>query len=383
MLLRHGGDIRWFSETYGHKESEVLDFSASINPLGIPDRVNEIYNSLRTDITSYPDPRAAEFCREVTRHFPIFYENVFAANGAMGVIKTALEILKPRKALLAEPCFGEYRRMLNLLGAETQSVLLREKDDFHFNLTEMISQLRNKDLLVIGQPNNPTGSALPKPELIELLKEAKRRDVFVIVDESFCDWNPGLSVSSEVNDGAYFMVVRSMTKFYALAGIRAGYGLASRRLVEKLHTYGETWAFNRLAQKMSLAALQDDEFRAQSMEWFHEEREWIEKTFGALEGFKLFPSQANFNLVKIQQTRQKTEAGSSAAGLFDFLARRGIYIRLLSDFTGLDAGYFRFCLRARKDNELLVSSVSEWMSQKQTFPYAAENVNHLNPAVPS
>src|SRR3990167_6155053 len=100
MLLRHGGDIRWFSETYRHKESEVIDFSASVNPLGIPERVNEIYSSLRKDITSYPDPRAAEFCREVTRHYPVFYENVFAANGAMGVIKTALEILKPRKALL-------------------------------------------------------------------------------------------------------------------------------------------------------------------------------------------------------------------------------------------------------------------------------------------
>ncbi|MBI3313112.1 MAG: pyridoxal phosphate-dependent class II aminotransferase [Candidatus Omnitrophica bacterium] len=365
----HGGDFKNFSRKFGKPENEILDFSSNINPYGIPNSVALLYPKLMAELENYPDPKAEDMRREIARHFPVFPENVIAANGSLAVLALAIQTLAPRRAVLIEPCFSEYRELLNQRGTEVRNVLLREGDQFEFRLPEILNTLRGTDLIVIGHPNSPTGTALKREELLELISEARRQNVFVIVDEAFSDWTPEISVASEIKDNSYFLVAKSLTKFYALAGIRSGFGLGARRLIEKMQSRQEMWSCNRLAQRLSIAALQDMEFRRKSFEWFREESVVFAEKINGLREFRAYPSLANFFLVKILPPLIKNETALTA--LPDFLGRKGIYVREVVDYTGLDNSYFRASVRLRHENEVLIEALKEW-ARLRTNPRLAE-----------
>lgn len=354
----HGGDLKFFSEKFNIPEAKILDFSSNINPLGPPDAVRELLPELIEELTRYPDPRAREMRQEIARHFPLWPENVLVGNGAMALLALAVRTLRPKKALLIEPCFNEYRHLLNLEKAEIHSVLLRESNHFEFKLPEIANALRTSDLVILAHPNNPTGTALPTEAVEELLATARRYDVFVILDEAFCDWCPHLSMAQYVRDNSYFLVVRSLTKFYGLAGIRAGYTLGARRLIEKMQARLETWSCNRFAQKLSVVALRDAAFRERTLTWFRDESRWFGHQLEGIEALKVYPSVANFWMCKI-----KLRGGAKirpAEELYEFLGQRGIYIRPLGDLTGLDGSYFRVGLREHRENQKLVDALQEW-----------------------
>ena len=345
MRVKHGGEIRIFSEKFQVPEREILDFSSNINPLGPPLSVQKAYEEGFEELAYYPDPEALEFRREVARHFPLWVENVAAGNGAMELLDLILRFLRPKRALLIEPAFLEYRRLLNLGGTEIRTVFLNEKDSFQFSLPELVNSLQGVEVALLATPNNPTGTFLAKDELQKLLAEAKRRNVFVVLDEAFVDWIPGQSLAKEVRDDSYFFLVRSLTKFYALPGIRVGYGLGSRKLIEKLSGYQTPWSCNRIAQKLGAVALRDEDFASRSREWLDEERNWFESQLAEIPGFKVYPSAANFLLVR------------SSISLFEEMGKRGIYLRDLTEFPGLGPSYFRLAVKKREDNQRLIEAL--------------------------
>jgi len=345
MRLKHGGEIRIFSEKFGIPEREILDFSSNINPLGPPPAVCRAYETSLEELSSYPDPEALEFRREVARHFPLWVENVAAGNGAIEFLDLILRLLRPKRALLIEPAFLEYRRLLNLWGAEIRTVFLHEKDSFQFSSAELINSLQGVEVALLATPNNPTGSFLAKDGLQKFLAEARRRNVFVVLDEAFVDWMPEQSMAREVRDDSYFFVVRSLTKFYALPGIRAGYGLGSRKLIEKLSSCQIPWSCNRIAQKLGTLALRDKEFALRSRQWLEEERKGLAAQLQGIPGLKVYPSAANFLLMR------------SALPLFEEMGKRGIYLRDLSEFPGLGASYFRIAVKNREQNLRLIEAL--------------------------
>lgn len=357
----HGGDLRGFAGKFGLREEEILDFSSNINPLEFPPSVANLYFQLLPELSRYPDPTAQELRLEISRHFPVWPENVIAGNGTMGLLSLAIRTLAPRRALLIEPSFTEYRRLLNLQGTEVRSLLLKEENRFEFSLPQILGALSGVDLLLLGHPNNPTGTALSRAALLELLQEARRRNIFVVIDEAFADWSPEISVAREIKDNTYFLVVRSLTKFFSLAGIRSGFALGSRKFIEKLAACQETWSCNRLAQKLSIAALREGEFRRRSLEWFREESRWMLVALESLGWLKVYPSLANFFLLKVKPPFY-------AQTLSQDLGQRKIYVRTLLDFAGLDASYLRVALRSRKDNESLLAALH---SQPRGLPMRA------------
>lgn len=350
MKSKHGGELRAFSERFGIPEKAILDFSSNINPLGPPPSLRTLYESSFEELSFYPDAEALEFRREAARHFPLWPENVIAGNGAIELLDLVIRFLKPKRALVIEPAFSEYRRILNREGAEIRSISLREKDDFRFSSPELVNALQGIEALLLAHPNNPTGTHLPKGELLLLLEEAKRRNVFVILDEAFVDWAPELSLAREVRDDSYFFLIRSLTKFFSLPGIRIGYGLGSRKLIEKLHGFQVPWSCNRLAQKLGTAALRDESFQAESRAWLSEEREGLTAQLKEVPGLKVYPSAANFILV-----RHAHEPGSAA--LFETLGRQGIYVRDLSETPVLGPSYLRISVRKRDENQRLLEAL--------------------------
>lgn len=352
--VEHGGNLKKFAKRFQIAEKDILDFSSNITPLGLPESVRKLYPELVERLTSYPDPLSSELRAEIARLYPLFPENILAGNGSMDLLALVIRTLAPKRALLVEPCFLEYRRLLNLQGAQVKSVSLKEGHQFQFPYKEIFGALPNTDLLILCHPNNPTGTALRREELVELLTECRRRNIFVIVDEAFADWNPELSIAREIKDNSFCVVLRSLTKFYGLAGIRSGYALGSRRLMETLVGNQDPWSMNAVAQALSVTALRDSEFRVQSLAWYQEESAWFMQAFQSIDGLKLFPSLANFFLMKVSIPQV------SAENLFQFCGEKGIYLRLLRDLPGLGDSYFRVGLRARAENEKLLAVFGEW-----------------------
>lgn len=353
LRLSHGGNIPEFAGRYRKREGEITDFSTNVNPFGVPDAAASLYPHLEEALGRYPDPLSGELCGEIARQFPVSVKNVLAGNGAAALLALAIRVLKPRRALIFEPCFTEYRRLLELEGTKVRSLALREADDFRFRRSGRMDELRGMDLAVVGHPNNPTGTAFSRNEMLEFLGEARRRRVFVIADEAFADWCPGISVADRIRENSGFIVIRSLTKFYGLAGIRAGFALGPRRWIERMKNSQEVWSCNRLAEKLSVAALRDRRFCAKTRKWFREEAAWLFESLKSIPFLKVYPSLANFFLARLK-------TGTGQKSFFDFLGRRGIYVRQTADFWGLNGTFFRSAIRLRRDNQYLVKSLKEW-----------------------
>ena len=353
----HGGDLAGFSKRFGIPEEKILDFSSNTNPLGIPESVRSLFSSLAQELEHYPDVRCAELKNEIAQRFGIFSDQIILGNGAMGVLSLAVRALKPRCALLIEPSFCEYRRLLELEGCQIREIILKEGDSFQFSLPQLLSSLEGVDLLMFGHPNNPTGTALRPEEMRTLLRLTERRGIFVVADEAFADWRPEISCLAELESAKRLLVVRSFTKFFSIPGIRAGFALGARELIAQLERYQETWSMNRLAQRIALTALRDETHERKTRDWFQKEAGWFDAAF-RVSGLKIYPSLANFFLLRL-------ENGLDFPDLFEFLGSKGIYVRPASGFAGLDANYFRLALRLRPENEFLRDQMKEWVAHKR------------------
>ncbi len=348
----HGGHLRAFAERFQIAENEIIDFSSNVNPLNLSESVLEIYAKCALEIGSYPDPDAYALREEITRHYPCPISNVLPGNGAVSLIGLAVRTLTPKKALVIEPCFTEYRRILELQSTEVVSIRLEEANDFAFPFQEILRELANVELLILVHPNSPTGTALAKDDLLELLTFAKQHGVFVIVDEAFADWCPEISVAASLNEDSNFVVIRSLTKFYGLAGIRAGFALGPTGIIESMKRHQNSWDVNVLAQKLSTAMLQETGFIKKTREWFLNESRWFYQQLNEVEAFKVFPSRANFFLMKY--------LSGESQEVFEFLGRKGCYIRLTEDYPYLGMPYFRVAIRLRHENEILIKNLKDY-----------------------
>src|SRR3989338_2331840 len=218
MIPGHGGQRRCFAQRYGIPEDEILDFSVNVSPLALPD---EILDFCRKEINKtlhlYPEPYAREFCEFVAGIYGCGPEQITAGHGALGLLETLVRALAPKTALLVQPCFSEYRRILENQGCGIREVYLPETRRFAFPCAEVIEPMPRIALLILGHPNNPTGSALSLDKAKEIMRQAEKHRVFVVVDEAFADWCPEISLSGYVHNEKPLAVVRSLTKFYGLA----------------------------------------------------------------------------------------------------------------------------------------------------------------------
>lgn len=354
---QHGGDLLAFCRRFGKTIPEILDFSSNINPLGPSGQAKRLYPSLVDEISRYPDPYASEFCEFISKKYSLLPSQIVAGNGSLPLFDLTLRVLKPRCVMLIEPGFSEYRRLASSLNAEIVSFRLFEKEDFSLDLERLVQAVEtySPDLLILTHPNNPTGTALPFRELKPLVRFLKSKKVFLLLDEAFVDWIPGISLLQEGGEEGV-LVVRSLTKFFSLAGIRSGFGAGSPELISSMKKLQGPWSMNRLAEKLSLASLQDSDFIERSRQWFEIEHPFLFEALQKFKALKVYPSLANFFLI---------QNIAPCEDLFDFLGQRGIYIRACEGFQGLGPGFFRLALRTRKDHEVLLHHLREGLHQNE------------------
>jgi threonine-phosphate decarboxylase len=350
----HGGRVKEYSTRLGLPEEEILDFSANINPLGLPKRAESVYHKAFQTLRRYPDDSYREF-RQAAAHFLEAYTNrdinpkhILPGNGSIEILGLAVQmIINPGDTvLIPTPTFGEYERQSRLFGANVR-----------FVDQERLFKLRENDLggikaAFICNPNNPTGRLRGRQALKSFMDKLRVFNTFLVVDEAFIELSqPDESVIDLAISQDNILVLRSLTKCFSIPGLRLGYGVGSEGLIEVLNRARIAWNLNAVASFLGTYLLQNnDDFLAESRDFINGERKWLKGELTRL-GFKVYPSDTNFLLLNI------SSSGLSSTELVNRVSLHGILLRDARSFRGLDDRHIRLAIRTREENRQLIEAI--------------------------
>lgn len=357
----HGGNIYYASRRMGKKREEFLDFSANINPLGIPDRLKELLSEGLEELTAYPDPDCTELREAVSIHTGVPSEQVIIGNGASEIIYLVLETLKPKKVLLPAPCFSEYAAAALRCGAQVVYLELKESESFQLDMGRLEQELSGGvDCILLCNPNNPTSRLIPGDQLKKLVRSTAFSGIQVIVDEAFIELTQdggAQSVKELVPAWEHLFVIRAFTKTLAIPGLRLGYGLGGEKLIARMWRNKLPWSVNGLASCVGRFLLEDKSYMRQTIEWLTEEKEWLYRELCRLPHIQAYKPDSSFVLARM------TGQEKNAALLAEKLAQNGILIRKAGNFMFLDKSYFRLAVKNHSSNIRLVAELQKILEQ--------------------
>jgi threonine-phosphate decarboxylase len=350
----HGGNLREAEELYGRRH--FLDFSANINPYGLPGKVKDaLLRCIEEEMSCYPDPACRASRQVLAAYHGLAEENVLCGNGASEILSLVFQGLRPQKVLAPIPSFCEYIQYALRSGARILSCPTRMEGQFQPDLEELARRAQEADAVILGNPNNPTSVLIPPEKLKELAQRIAPR--VLIVDEAFIELTlagEGNSLTPYLKELPNLLIVRALTKSLAIPALRMGYALAAPELLQKLEACQVTWSVNALAQAAARCMGELDCYRQRMGEWLERELPYAYGRMSAIRGMRCFQPNTNFMLAK---------APFDARKLREALARQGILIRCCGNFEGLDDTYFRVAIRERQENQLLYEALEQAAAQ--------------------
>ncbi len=352
----HGGNRAAWEAALGLENGTLIDFSASLNPFGPPACVGPLVREFSQRLNAYPEPDCKALKQHLAAALDVDITSLLPVNGSTELIYLLPRLLPPgREALLIAPCFSEYARAFNATGVGVNVHQLDPNDGFQLNANALLARMQrmpDPGALVLGHPASPNGRRCERDTLLALLDQCERRSILLIVDEAFIDFaSPGASLIDRIPASRSLILVRSMTKFYAIAGLRLGYGIAHPDTISRLNAVLPPWSVNALAQAVGSAVLGDTDFPDRTRRRIRTEREYLYGSLSAMPDIQVFASDANFLLFRLEGNRR------DGRGFFQSLLRQGLLVRHCGNFDGLDERYFRVAVRTRADNERLIAAV--------------------------
>lgn len=360
----HGGNKQEMARLLNIPVDQILDFSASVNPLGPSPGTRAVLGCLESILAEYPDPDSILFCEKVSEYLQIPLRQILVTNGSVELIHLLPNLVgSGKEVIILRPFFSEYERAFRFNKIHTHSENYDVEGMFRMDIERLLNYLRGHpqiEMMVLGNPNNPTGHLWDEESLELLVQFCKSRNIFLVVDETFVEFcEKTVSVLKWVDSNPYLIVVRSMTKFYGLAGVRLGYGVMHPELRTKLKDYQIPWSVNSIAQKLGVVALDDHKYFARIKLMMLEQRERLFLELSSISGIKVFPSHANFLLFKLL-----TDNTREASQFYKGMLESGILVRSCSNFDGLDKSYFRVAVRTAKENRILVSKIKNQLGKE-------------------
>lgn len=355
----HGGDIWTAAELYGLDKNSFLDFSSNMNPLGPPEAAGRIMEQeWKRELSRYPDPDCRELRMRIAEVYRVPASCVLAGNGAAELIDLAVRARKPSAVGLLQPSFREYATAAQRSGAGIVDIPLDPERNFDpdWAAMEMSGAVRDAGLFLFGHPNNPTGRLLSPDFLRRLLNTGKP----VILDEAFIDFSEEEEARSLIRQAAEsdrLCVVRSLTKFYTVPGLRLGFAVAGEGWVNEMKRLQVEWSVNALAQRIGIAVLGDADYARATREWMRTEGPWLEQALTGM-GLEVTPSAANYLLFRLPP-----DWGMTIHLLQEAMGKRGILIRSASTYQGLDGCYGRTAVRSHGDNVRLVEGLGACLKE--------------------
>ena len=296
----HGGNLTWARKYY--KKEELIDFSANINPLGCS---NFIYQSITANLSlieQYPDPECTSLKKELSLFYGVDEESIVVGNGASELLYLLCKAISPSKALTLAPSFSEYLKAAKACGASVEELVLHETNDFQLELPILKRRIAQYDLIFLCNPNNPVGNIYTRELIKDIADLCYEHKTYLLVDESFLDFvknKARFSVLLEIKTNPYLIVLSSLTKFFALPGLRIGCCFGNKELIKKVKEIKDPWNVNCFAQLAGLVSLQDKDFQARSIEFITKEKERLYQELTKIPLLKVFYPSVNFILVKI------------------------------------------------------------------------------------
>lgn len=344
-LYKHGGNIY---EIKRRCRKDVIDFSANINPLGIPSRVKKLLRREVDGLSHYPDPESHSLKAALARRWNVKEENVLVGNGSTELIYLIFNVFRPAVVTLPAPSFSEYERAATILKKRIKFIRLSADEYFSIDT----GQIKDCDMLFICNPNNPTGNLITSNRADIKNIPAKR----IVVDEAFMDFVPNEKIYTFIPRAVRskkIVVLRTLTKLFALPGLRIGYLIAHRDVIRTLKKHQMPWSVNVLAQGAAEQCLNEEAFIQRSKQLIEKERFFLYESLSRIKGFKPYPSTANFILVKIEDRRV------TSMRLKERLLKKDILIRDCANFRGLNKQFIRVAVRAHKENMRLMQALEE------------------------
>jgi L-threonine-O-3-phosphate decarboxylase len=394
----HGGNLAWAAARAGCSPSLILDFSASINPLGPPKSAIAAIASHLDNLVAYPAPDYYPLRVALSQlHPPVNPDWILPGNGSAELLTWAARELSEREeTIILTPAFSDYQRALRAFNARIRECLLFGADGETGNNVEtchgasgkwvdegVLSTLtqggfcptviinspkkipqpaptlplvpgKNQGLL-LNNPHNPTGQLFDKASLLPYLQQF----ALVVVDEAFMDFLPPdqqHSLIPLVQDYPNLVILRSLTKFYSLPGLRLGYGIAHPERLKRWQQWRDPWSVNVLAVAAAIAVVQDQDFQHQTWDWLPTARSHLFQGLSSLPGLHPYPSAANFLLVKSDYSCSQLQE--------HLLKHHRILIRDCLSFPELGDGYFRVAIRTQADNQRLLEALQSVINYK-------------------
>lgn len=354
----HGSDLEKIEKIYGIKKEDIISFSANVNPLGISPLLRDGIAKHIDCITTYPDRDYVELRNSIATYCKTELENIIVGNGSTELISLFIQILQPKKAMILGPTYSEYEREIALVGGKTIYYPLREENDFILDPKHFVSKLSEDiDMLVICNPNNPTGTAIANKDMRLILDACKECDIFVMVDETYVEFAENIDVVSSVSLTRTYgniAILRGTSKFFAAPGLRLGYAICSNPdLMQKVNQRKDPWTINSIAVVAGNLMFKDTAYIQETTDLIRSERERLFKIFEESDRFKPYWPHGNFMLLKI------LDDSLTSQDLFDRCIKKGLMIRDCSTFPYLGENFIRFCFMNPSDNDRLVATLME------------------------
>lgn len=354
----HGSDLEKIEQEYKIKKEDIISFSANINPLGISPKLKD-YLAANIDIlATYPDRDYVKLRDSIATYTGCYADHVMVGNGATDLTSILIQTLAPKKAVIFAPTYSEYEKEISLAGGSHLYLPLNVNNNFSYDEPIVFMMIpQETDLLILCNPNNPTGTILNQIALTKLLEHCKLNDITVLIDETyieFADDDDSYSAIPLSSRYENLIVVRGTSKFFACPGLRLGYAITSNEdLIADCKESTRPWSVSSVANVAGQVMFQDEEYIQATKELISTERVRVMNELRKISGLQVFDSHANFCLIKILNTDIKAKT------VFETAIKQGLMIRDCDSFPFLGPNYFRLCFMNPEENDRLIACIAE------------------------
>ena len=342
----HGGNIYKLKRDNG---IEVLDYSSNINPLGVPSSFKKAVVENFESLEKYPDIDYIELRTSIGDYNNCHIDNVVVGNGATEVLFLYMKAVKAKKVLIIAPTFAEYERAARAAGRDVKFFPLSK--DFSLNENMLLEFITDEDVVVMCNPNNPTGKFQNLEKIKKIADFLERKNKKLFIDEAFIefvdDWKDKTAFLLKHKN---IFILRALTKFFALPGVRLGYGLTyDESILDEIKNIREPWSVNGVAEIAGKTMLLDTLYIHETENWIKKEKLWFYEELCKIDNIEVTPTETNFILVKLLNDNAKSFRKK--------MIENGVLVRDASNFMFLDESYIRLAIKDRKKNEQVLEAL--------------------------
>lgn len=356
---KHGANLFKLAEKYNFDVKDIRDFSSNINPFGASQKALEYVKQHLQNVSIYPDPEYLKLKQSISSYSNANIENIILGEGATGLISKFIQFVNPKRSMVMIPAYSEYHSELNKIEGNTIfSYSLKKENFFRGNISDVIEKSNEKqvDILILCNPNNPTGSIFSQDDICRLMEHTS---CYVMIDETYIEFTDKNKYSSTPLTTKYkkLFVIRGTSKFFSTPGIRLGYGLCSdERVLDFFQLHTDLWNINIIATMMGEKMFIDTDYIEETSQKICTERDYLMKELSFFDQIKVYPSYGNFILCEIISDK------FDADYLYDKLIPDALAIRNCANFETLNEKFFRICTLLPEDNQKLIHSLKNILS---------------------